>query len=260
MTDPVRLLDDVEELSDDERRLLAAGRAMAPPEALSASLWSGLASRLPPANASGTPSTGAGGGLGAAGAAPQGSGLGLLFVKAALVAGTFGALVVGGRAWSRAHAAQSVAQTAAPKPAAPAPTEVPAPPLQEPSVGPVPADAEPAQPSPAPRAPNALHALKASERVPAPVASSDAREESRVVAAARDALRSGDSAGALSLLAQARQRFGAGVLGQEREALLIEALAKSGQGAAARVHGQAFLKNYANSPYAARVRQLVGAD
>lgn len=40
---------------------------------------------------------------------------------------------------------------------------------------------------------------------------------------------------------------------------LIEALAKSGQGAAARAHGQAFLKNYANSPYAARVQQIVGA-
>ena len=260
MTDPVRLLDDADELSDDERRLLVAGRAMAPPEALSASLWSGLASQLPPANASGTPSAGTGGGLGAGGAAPQGSGLGLLFVKAALVAGTFGVLAVGGRGWWRASAAQSVTHTVEPKPAALAPIEVPAPPLEEPSVGPAPAGAQSAQPSPAPRVPNVSHALKASERMPAPAASSDAREESRVVAAARDALRSGDSAGTLSLLAQARQRFGAGVLGQEREALLIEALAKSGQGAAARAHGQAFLKNYANSPYAARVRQLVGAD
>jgi outer membrane protein assembly factor BamD (BamD/ComL family) len=81
-----------------------------------------------------------------------------------------------------------------------------------------------------------------------------------MVSAARDALRAGDSASALSLLAKAQQRFGAGVLGQEREALTVEGLARSGQQAAAQSRGRAFLKNYANSPYAARIRALIGAN
>lgn len=89
---------------------------------------------------------------------------------------------------------------------------------------------------------------------------SEATEESRMVTAARDALRAGDSASALSLLARAQQRFRAGVLGQEREALTVEGLAKSGQQAAAQVRGRAFLKNYANSPYSARIRALIGAN
>ena len=79
------------------------------------------------------------------------------------------------------------------------------------------------------------------------------------MADARNALRGGNSAGALTILSQAQQRFGSGVLGQEREALTIEALAKSGQSAAANARGQVFLKNYANSPYAARIRALIGA-
>jgi outer membrane protein assembly factor BamD (BamD/ComL family) len=100
--------------------------------------------------------------------------------------------------------------------------------------------------------------------LPAPVASSsfasDASEESRAVTAARDALRSGNTGGALSLLAQAQRRFGAGALGQEREALSIEALAKSGQHSAAHTRGELFLKNYAHSPYAARIRALIGSN
>jgi hypothetical protein len=261
MSDPLRLLDDASELSDEERRLLVAGRAMAPPAVLSAGLWAGLSTKLPQsaANAAGAQGGGAAQGGLASGGAAQGSGLGLLIVKAVLVVSALGALAVVGDAWWRAHAAENApraVQRVADQVTPPTVSELPSPsalnvPPTEPSLSSV-------TPSNLPmHAPSSLHAPKPS--APAPTASSDAREESRVVAAARDALHSGDSAGALNLLAQARQRFGNGVLGQEREALLIEALAKSGQGAAARAHGQAFLKNYANSPYAARVQQIVGA-
>jgi hypothetical protein len=266
-SDPLRLLEDPNELSEDERRLLVAGQNMTPPAALSASLWLGLSSKLPAttANAPSGPGGpgGPGGELGVSGgaAAAHGSGLGLLLIKAALALGAVGALVLGGRAWWRAHHAGDTPQKALPALSVPADRPAPAvsgalPLTAVDAAAPAPSS----QPSAPAHAPSAARALKASERTPATAASSDAREESRVVTAARDALRSGDSAGALSLLAQARQRFGSGVLGQEREALLIEALSKSGQAAAARTHGQAFLKNYANSPYAARVRQIVGPE
>jgi hypothetical protein len=262
MSDPLRLLDDASELSDEERRLLVAGRVMAPPAALSAGLWAGLTARLPQSAASAAGAQGAGvthGGL-ASGGAAQGSGLGLLIAKAALVVGALGALTVAGHAWWRAHAAENTPHVVEPVlPQAPPPT---ASELPSPSAVNVPTTESPlSSVTPSnlpPHAPSSVHAPKPS--TPAPAASSDAREESRVVTAARDALHSGDSAGALNLLGQARQRFGNGVLGQEREALLIEALAKSGQAASARTHGQAFLKNYANSPYAARVQQIIGAE
>ena len=260
MSDPLRLLEDASELSDEERRLLLAGRAMAPPAALSSGLWAGLSAKLPhsAANAAGAQGGGAAQGGLASGAAAQGSGLGLLIVKAVLVLGALTALGVGGRAWWRAHAAENV-----PRAVEPALEQAPRPTVSElPSPSALKLPTEPPLPSVSPpnlatHAPSSVHAPKSS--TPAPSASSDAREESRLVAAARDALHSGDSAGALNLLEQARQRFGTGVLGQEREALLIEALAKSGQGAAARAHGQAFLKSYANSPYVARVQQIVAA-
>ena len=46
---------------------------------------------------------------------------------------------------------------------------------------------------------------------------------------------------------------------EESEALSIEGLAQSGQSGAARARAQAFLENYAHSPYAARIRTLIGA-
>jgi hypothetical protein len=175
---------------------------------------------------------------------------------------TVGALVLGVRA---------LLVHEEPAPVAPKPVLAPPPAVQEVLPAPVevaPPDVPAAISSglPPPHAVSAVHSGKlAALRTPVvasaqPSEPSDASEESRMVAAARDALRGGNSAGALSLLSQAQQRFGAGVLGQEREALTIEALSKSGQRAAAQARGQAFLKNYANSPYSARIRGIVGAN
>src|SRR5262249_47654100 len=80
------------------------------------------------------------------------------------------------------------------------------------------------------------------------------REESERVGEARDALRRGDAAAALAQLEQIRARFPAGVLGQEREALAIEALAKSGRRADAATRAAAFLQAYPSSPLAAKVQ------
>jgi len=82
----------------------------------------------------------------------------------------------------------------------------------------------------------------------------DARAESRLIAAARDALRANDVAGALRLLEQTRRQFPSGILAQEREALSVEGLVRSGQLAAARLRAQEFLRTFPASPHTARVQ------
>ncbi len=82
------------------------------------------------------------------------------------------------------------------------------------------------------------------------------REESRLVGEARDALRRGDATGALAQLEQIQARFPGGVLGQEREALTIEALARSGRRAEASARATAFLQAYPTSVLAGRVQCL----
>jgi hypothetical protein len=83
------------------------------------------------------------------------------------------------------------------------------------------------------------------------------REESEMLGRARAALRGGDTGGAMRLLEQARTKFPEGVLGQEREALTIETLAKSGAREAASVRAAAFIKAHPQSPHAARLQPYV---
>ncbi len=95
----------------------------------------------------------------------------------------------------------------------------------------------------------------ASVGVPDPSArASQLREESRITLEARRRLRSGDVNGALQLLERARVRFPNGALGQEREALTIEALARSGSRDAAERRARQFLRENPRSPHAADVR------
>jgi len=86
----------------------------------------------------------------------------------------------------------------------------------------------------------------------------DQHEEARLVSHARSALNAGNVAQAMQSLQVARSRFQNGVLVQEREALWIEALARSGQRSAAAELGQAFLRAHPSSPHAARVRNVLG--
>lgn len=83
------------------------------------------------------------------------------------------------------------------------------------------------------------------------------REENELVGQARGALRAGDPARAMQILMQAGQKFPDGVLGQEREALMIEALAKSGSRDAASVRAAAFIKAHPTSPHSARLQAFV---
>ena len=80
------------------------------------------------------------------------------------------------------------------------------------------------------------------------------REENRQMSDARAAMRRGDAPGALALLEQVRAHFPGGVLVQEREALAIEALARSGRRSEASARAAAFLRAYPTSMLAERVQ------
>jgi hypothetical protein len=88
---------------------------------------------------------------------------------------------------------------------------------------------------------------------------SQLREEATLLARARDELRAGALAAAFATLEAARRRFSAPELVQEREALGIELLHRSGETAAARQRARAFLERFPESPHAARVRGFTGA-
>jgi hypothetical protein len=98
----------------------------------------------------------------------------------------------------------------------------------------------------------------ASAAPPAPATEERARqrrEEFELTNQARAELRAGHPAAALAALTEAQRRFpgGAGVLGQEREVIAIEALAASGQVTTARQRAAAFLQAHPQSAHAARL-------
>jgi hypothetical protein len=91
---------------------------------------------------------------------------------------------------------------------------------------------------------------------------SDARvsrleEETRALRRARDELRAGNLTAALATLEASQRRFSAPELYQEREALMIELLARSGQHAAAEQRVRAFLARFPESPHAQQIRQFI---
>jgi outer membrane protein assembly factor BamD (BamD/ComL family) len=75
--------------------------------------------------------------------------------------------------------------------------------------------------------------------------------------AIRQALRSSQALTALKLLDDAQRRFGNGVLGEEREALRIEALAHTGNRTQAASRAKAFLSAHPRSPHASDVRRYL---
>lgn len=237
MSEPRRLLDDPSQLSEDELRALARELRVEPPSGLQADVWASLSARLPPAPNAPPPPLGR---------------LALISKATFVVLAIAGAGLVGRAALRRD-----------PAPLPPLPSGVP------PAVSAAVAEPEAAvEPEPIRDAPPTSSAQRRRVRVPAVAPSSppppaapsasNPQDESQLISAARSALRAGDSARALGLLGEAQHRFAHGVLGQEREALTIEALAKSGQRASAKSRGEAFLKAYRDSPYAARIRALIG--
>jgi hypothetical protein len=304
MSDPTRLLDQIDDVSDDERRALNAGRDVRPPPGFSGDVWGALALQLPPsppldptgggsAAAGGSAGVGAGStAAGVAGAKVAGSAGLVSIVKAAVIGAAFGTAVLAGRAVVPSSSSPATApkdvQESAPLRIKPSPADLAGPTIlpsvsegdHSPTLEPTPqsreaagiagtsqrsgggdrdrakmgdrSEARPAEPSSARSDPFAT-----APRAPSPERAGDGREETRMVAAARDALRLGDPASGLVWLERAEREFPNGVLVQEREALTIEALARSGRRAEAEKRAASFLRDYPKSPHAARVEAIV---
>jgi hypothetical protein len=91
-------------------------------------------------------------------------------------------------------------------------------------------------------------------RVTAPDHQSQLKEEADLLRQARAKLRAGELANALELLDESKRRFAAPELYQEREALLIELLARTGRTTAAAERARVFLRSFPESPHADRLR------
>lgn len=102
--------------------------------------------------------------------------------------------------------------------------------------------AEPRSPSPGP------------SRVPA--ANTTLAEEGRLLASAHRLVQAGRGSEALQVLGNLKQRYPRSVLSQEREALTIEAVAATGDLAAARALTQKFLARHPQSPHASRLERF----
>jgi hypothetical protein len=79
--------------------------------------------------------------------------------------------------------------------------------------------------------------------------------ETRALQRARDELRAGKLADAFATLEASRRQIGAPELYQEREALMIELLSRSGQTPVAKQRARAFLNRFPESPHAQQVRR-----
>ena len=229
MTDPQRLLD--EGASDFETRLLRAGRLDAPSARGRRRILVGIGL----------------GGVLTTTAVTTGANASVKAWLTAAGGGTLGALAVwtGVEAWS--------GQDEAPPPA-PAVTVTAAAPMRAREAAPLPKQVAPEPPvvaDPVPVAP---------ERPvrPAPAEAANLTEELRMLDEARRALSAKDYGLALSTLDGYQRRFPRRKMGSEATVLRIETLAAKGDDAAARELGRAFLSAQPRSPYAKRVRSLVG--
>ena len=82
--------------------------------------------------------------------------------------------------------------------------------------------------------------------------------ETRALRRARDELRAGKLSAASATLEAARRQFSAPELYQEREALTIELLHRSGQVIAAEQRARAFISRFPESPHVQQMRQFAG--
>ena len=231
MTDPKRWSEDGD-ASQLERELLLAGQAPSMPDSERRALWASIALGLPAATPSSPPAAHA--------PLTGGAGLAAYLTKGLIFLAAVGGLGFGvSRWWPRAEVATPIARPALQAREGASAT---LPPMLE---APVPAASVASRLAP--------EARSDAKRI---TTTSQLREESMAVLQARAALRAGNASQTLALLEQARQRFPRGALGQEREALTIEALAQSGQSAAAQRRAEAFLRTHPGSPYVADLRRI----
>jgi hypothetical protein len=243
MSDPRRWTDDGGEASALERDLVVAGRDAGPSQEQKRMMWGAIAAQaISPAA-----------GQGAAPVSGSAASAGLTVAKGAVIVALIGAGIVASYRTMRGPISPIT------QPSAPAPALAPHEQAQLPSVSPPPSDDPSAE---APRSVKIAHSTPrqnaaATKEVVENARASQLREESEMILGARRVLRAGDPLRALTLLDAARARFPEGILVQEREALSIEALVRSGQRALATKRAEAFLRAYPKSPHGADVKRVV---
>lgn len=280
MNDPIRLLDAPDEALPYERELLEAARKIDPPAGAREKIWAVMGPHLGSGGGGFDGSSGNGAGHGSSGMGSSGTSISGTVggFKSALLGMATATTVAGGIAAAIASSSAPVVPPIhAPLPRVEA-SIVPirnemsvassdqTSPQQDVLVAPsgappIPPDVLPRQTvkatvsttKPAHEAPPVAEETPAEKQERA----SRLRDENRLLGDARSALRSGDPAAALEKLDAVSGSFPDGVLGQEREVLAIEALAKSGQREAASARASAFVQAYPTSPHAPKVRGFI---
>ncbi|MES1174414.1 MAG: hypothetical protein ABUL62_08790 [Myxococcales bacterium] len=189
--------------------------------------------------------------LGVASVATSGTAAATSLTKAGIAKWAVAVALVGGGAVTAAHFLAQPSPASAPL----AGTVVPAPSVQPQPAPVVAKDPEPAPvaaDAPSPSAP--VSAQRVEPKTGAPALSA----ELSALDAARSSLSARDPKSALTALDAYARNFPHGKLAIEAEVLRIDALAKSGQTAAARSRAEAFIKRHPDSVLASRVRSSVG--
>lgn len=265
-----RWLDDESGATSAERELLRAGLDSEPPAFAERAVWQRLSASLgvPHADLGDVPDVTASAGASAAtaGVSHAGSSMLLTFVKGlALGVGVTAAAVGAQKALEPSAPRMDLAERREPRPAplvASAFRSAPLPPLEpagvesrgRPAKASSPRSAAPAlERSPRDRAvPNGAGSVAVFPDSLGPT--SGLSEEAGLLRRARAELQAGSLALAFATLEASRERFATPELVQEREALTIELLYRSGQRAAAGERTLAFLTRFPESPHAARLR------
>jgi hypothetical protein len=268
-------LDESSDADDFERAILRSGLDAGPPPAKCDEVWAGITGTLalPPllTNAA------AGTAKAAAGSASKAAAVWLSiakgFVLGLAVYGAAAGVSELTRRFSTEHAvpiagaptAKHALRGAPPAQLAmaePAATEAPAPPTAVVTTSTSPAvatnnGATAKAPSAASNSTDTLPSVAAFDDPASAARASQLQAEALALRSARAELRSGRLADAFATLEASRRQFSAPELYQEREALMIELLQRSGQVAAARERANAFLSRFPESPHAEQIRRLV---
>jgi hypothetical protein len=274
MNDPRRLLDQA--LEPEVRRALDADAAYAPPVGAQRAVWRSVMMLIAGGSAATTASAAAaaaskvGGGVASGAGAVAGASGGVAklaasasllgVVKAASVGAGIGVAVVGAALYRGESPAEPVSAVASARVDMRAKTPLPTGRALDVSTN----QGEAVQPPLATDSVQGEPARASAVATPKPrggaVASEAVNAESAMILEARAALRGGRVTSALELLERAASLYPRGVLTQEREALHIEALMRSGATERARQSGASFVKRYPGSPHAGRVRELTALD
>jgi hypothetical protein len=240
------------------REALEAGRQMRPAAGESQSVWAELAEKLPVASATAATSAASGGITALSLLKPVGAGLALGLITASGASLLQSSVPSPHETLASGRAAGSVAQPAGTQPRSLVTAARSASLASDSSSARRPAQpvptAEPAATAAPPRAPSGPSAAAfPADAPPSTLPPNAVLLESNRVARVRALLQQGNVGEVLNQLAELDRLFAVGVLRQERDALRVEALLRSGDRAAAHDEALRFLARYPHSPHGAAV-------